>query len=317
MMNKRFWVESLSKEEKKSYISFSLRLDSRILIPNTSTMPTLVTPEWLHAQRNHPDLVILDASLKENISGLKPPYEGVQIPGARYFDLEKHFSDHSSGLPHTLPSEKDFEAAAQALGINQDSLIVVYDYIGIYTSPRAWWMFHIMGHTKVHVLNGGLPAWVEAGFPTEEIQSHAFASGNFRAKLDAEKVKNLAFVQANLSKKEALVIDARSAGRFTAEVPEPRQGLRGGHIPGSYNIPFMQVLEKGKYKSAEELKSIFSPYLNQEKPLVFSCGSGVTACVLYLALEQITDGPKAVFDGSWTEWALNPNVPVETGQNLI
>lgn len=266
-------------------------------------MSPLTTSEWLQEHLNDSNLVILDTSLEGNMEGKQPEYAGQVIKGARYFDLKHAFSDPNGAFPNTFPSAEHFEKAARDLGINNTSKIVVYDDLGIYTSPRVWWMFKVMGHTNVHVLDGGLPDWVQKGFETVDEYSKPESKGNFTADFNPIPVKNMDFVKANISSEEMLLIDARSAGRFDGTKPEPRAGLRSGHIPGSVNIPFQSLLEDGKYKSKEELKKIFQQVGVGDKPLLFSCGSGVTACVVLLASEMVQNNPTAVYDGSWTEWA--------------
>lgn len=274
-------------------------------------MDSVVSAAWLKDNFNDPDLVILDASLKVNVSGKKSDYDGIQITGARFFDLEVTFSDASSGLPHTLPSAQDFQEASRALGINNSSKIVVYDNMGIYTAPRVWWMYKVMGHKNVAVLDGGLPGWVKAGYPTETITEQELTIGNFEAKLDAAQVKHVEDVKNNLDTQQSTVIDARSAGRFNGTEPEPREGLRGGHIPNSLSVPFQSLIEDGHFKSKKELTTIFESLRVKDQPLVFSCGSGVTACVTLLASEGILNNEKAVYDGSWTEWAQQLDLSVE------
>lgn len=275
-------------------------------------MQQLISSAWLKDNLNDPDLVILDASLKVNVSGKISEYDGIQIPKARFFDLEGEFSDHNSNLPHTLPSQEAFQEASRKLGINSNSKIVVYDNMGIYTAPRVWWMYKVMGHENVAVLNGGLPGWVKDEYPTEtSSQQINVLRGNFFAHLDQLQVKTLENIKDNLHSNKFTVIDARSAGRFNGTEPEPRAGLRGGHIPHSLSVPFPSLIEDGYFKSKEELASIFKSLKLDNKPLVFSCGSGVTACVVLLASEGILENPKSVFDGSWTEWAQQLELPVE------
>lgn len=267
----------------------------------------LVTTAWLYNHLNDPDLIILDARLEQNQSNLENHNPDLQIKGARVFDIKNNFSDTSNPLPNTFPSVEKFTAECQKLGINKNSTIVVYDGLGIYTSPRAWWMFKAMGHFNVFVLDGGLPEWLKEGYPTESRQELTHAIGDFEAKLQPELIKNKEQVLENITTKEAVLMDARSAERFHATLEEPRVGLRSGHIPGSINKPFTDLQQDGKFKSREELSEILK--LN-DGPLLFTCGSGITACIVLLACELISDNPKAVYDGSWTEWGSS-DLPIE------
>ena len=261
----------------------------------------VVSSQWLFENGNNPNLIVLDASQKA-ITSDKTVQNNLQIPGARYFDLKNNFSDSSSDLPNMLPNSAQFELEAQKLGINSSSIIVVYDNLGIYSSPRVWWMFKTMGHQNVYVLNGGLPDWLKNNYPTEEKQPQQFRSGNFKTQFNSENVKDFNFIKANLNNQNNVVIDARSTGRFNGTAPEPREGLRSGHIPNSFNIPFGDVLDNGKYRSKEELKAIFLKINPENKELIYSCGSGLTACIILLAGELVLPNTTSVYDGSWTEW---------------
>ena len=267
----------------------------------------IVSTSWLHANLDNPDLIILEARLEQNQSNLENPNPDLQIKGARLFDIKNDFSDTSNPLPNTFPSTKQFTAEAQKLGINKNSLIVVYDTLGIYSSPRAWWMFKAMGHNSVYVLDGGLPEWIKEGFPTENQKETTYSKGDFEGAFQPELIKNKEQILENISTKEAVLMDARSSDRFHATQEEPRAGMRSGHIPGSINIPFTELQRDGKYKSESELKEILN--LN-DQPLFFTCGSGITACIVLLACELISDNPKAVYDGSWTEWGPS-ELPIE------
>ncbi|MBL4862364.1 MAG: sulfurtransferase [Crocinitomicaceae bacterium] len=267
----------------------------------------LTSSLWLKNNLGHSELIILDASQKSNQADLKSDFENTQIKGARFFDLKNDFSDQHSEFPNTLPDIKQFEFGCRKLGINTSSKIVVYDNLGIYSSPRAWWMFKIMGHENVSVLNGGLPDWKSQGYETVERENHAFKRGDFEAKFQPEMVKDYMFIVSNLNTQIALVIDARSTDRFNGIAPEPRKGLKSGHIPNSLNIPYHIVLEQGSYKSKTELTELFNDLKTGDRPLVFSCGSGVTACIVLLACELILKNEKSVYDGSWTEWAQLEN----------
>lgn len=263
---------------------------------------TIVTSQWLFENRNNPNLIILDASVKK-VTDDNNSSKNIRIKGARYFDLKNNFSDKTSDFPNTFPSVQQFEAESQKLGINNSSIIVVYDNLGNYSSPRVWWMLKVMGHQNVFVLDGGLPNWIENGFPTEKITPQQCQVGNFKAKFESERVKNYEFIKSNLKNKTSLVIDARSKGRFNGTAPEPREGLKSGSIPNSVNIPFGDVLSYGKFKSEEELKAIFSKLNPKNKELIYSCGSGLTACIILLASELALPNKTSVYDGSWTEWA--------------
>lgn len=270
--------------------------------------PSIVSSHWLHENLNNPDLIILDASQATNQAGKNSEFENVQIKGARHFDLKNTFSDSTSEFPNTLPSQEDFEKEARKLGINASSKIVVYDNLGIYTSPRVWWMFKTMGHNAVAVLDGGLPDWVEQGFETEQKLISKVETGNFEANFQPDLVVDYSSVLSNIITENSLLIDARSSGRFNDTEPDPRKGLKSGHIENSINIPFESVLENGKFKSIAALNALFEVVQNENRPLVFSCGSGITACIVMLAVELVLKNKKAVYDGSWTEWAERQNL---------
>ncbi|HEY6143930.1 MAG TPA: sulfurtransferase [Flavobacterium sp.] len=262
---------------------------------------TIVSSKWLYEHLDDLDLIILEARLEQN------QFQDIQIKGARVFDIKNTFSNTQNPLPNTFPSVAQFTSECQKLGVNKNSTIVVYDSLGIYSSPRVWWMFNAMGHSNIYVLNGGLPEWIKDGYPTEIQQKSNYPIGDFEAKLQPELIKNKEQILENTNSKEAVLIDARSPERFHATIEETRVGIRNGHIPGSINVPFDTLLEDGKYKSATALSEIFN--LN-DKPLYFTCGSGITACILLLAAELISDNPKAVYDGSWTEWGHSTNLPI-------
>ncbi len=259
----------------------------------------LVSSSWLFNNLEDPDLIVLDASPKTT----EDDFENIGIKGSRHFDLKNEFSDASGKLPNTLPSAEQFQNSCRKLGITNSSKIVVYDNLGIYLSPRVWWMFNAMGHQNIAVLDGGLPEWIHRGYETVQHKENNIIPGNFNAKFQSEMVKGFDFVLSNVTLKKSVLIDARSAGRFKGIAPEPREGLQSGNIPGSLNLPYTDVLDNGKFKSREELSEIFNKLMINEKPLIFSCGSGVTACIILLASELVLKNDKSVYDGSWTEWA--------------
>ncbi|MFA8341741.1 MAG: sulfurtransferase [Rhodothermaceae bacterium] len=264
----------------------------------------IVSAEWLKENLDKKEIVILDASLKSNISGDVSEFSGKQIPGARYFDIDNVFSDTSIDLPHMLCSEKQFETEARKLGIDSDSIIIVYDNVGVYSSPRAYWMFKAMGHKEICVLNGGLTGWAEAGFELDDKKETDYPEGNFKAKYDNELVRNINQIQENINSKKEIVIDARSTGRFNGTDPEPREWLQSGSISNSKNLPYTEVINGSYFKSKEELTKIIKPLdINSDK-IIFSCGSGLTASILFVAFEVCEiENKKSVYDGSWTEWA--------------
>ncbi len=266
-------------------------------------MQHLISATTLYKQLNDPDLIILDGTIPK-VVGTSSASEKRRIKGARFFDIKKVFSDPESAFPNMLPTAAQFESACRKLGIGKNSKLVAYDDLGIYSSARVWWMFRTMGHSNIVVLDGGLPAWEKEGFETELATEHTYNLGDFEATLNQDAVKNFEFVQTNISSKEALVIDARSADRFHSRVPEPRADLRSGTIEGAINIPYSDLLEDGKFKSKEQLQEVFEPLVSEKRPLVFSCGSGITACIVSLASESFLQNPKTVYDGSWTEYAL-------------
>ncbi|MBB6463618.1 sulfurtransferase [Flammeovirga kamogawensis] len=265
-------------------------------------MNTIISAQELFEIINQPNVIVLDASQPGDKVGLVPKNPGLQILNARTFDLKNDFSDPNSSLPNTLPTPTDFENACRNLGINNNSIVVIYDNLGIFTSPRAWWMFKSMGFDNVHVLDGGLDSWLSNGYSIERISKKEYPKGDFTAKFSSKNVVDAAVVNTNISTKKYQLIDARGAQRFDGTVEEPRAGMRSGHIPNSLNLPFKTLLKDGKFKSEEERRELFDALNLDDKPLIFSCGSGVTACVVYLASEGILSQEKAVYDGSWTEW---------------
>lgn len=261
----------------------------------------IVSVEWLQQNFKATNLVILDATIPK-VTESKDVSNDFCIPSARFFDLKNKFSDTSAPFPTTFPSETQFEQEAQNSGINNDSFIVVYDDKGIYSSPRAWWLFKAFGFNNIAVLNGGLPAWIEAYYPLAKKDSYSGSHGDFKAQLQPETMVFFEDVQKISQDQSHLIMDARSEARFKGEQAEPREGLRSGTIPNSVNVPFEDLLDNGHLKSEKEISEIFHKINSDEKPMTFSCGSGITACVLALGAELIGKKNIAVYDGSWTEW---------------
>ena len=273
-------------------------------------MNPLVSVSWLSQNLNAPNLVVLDVSLESNIANIKVEFPGIQIKGARYFDLKRNFSDLESRLPNTLPNPKYFSLACRNLGINNNSTIVVYDNIGIYASPRVWWMFKSMGHKNIAVLDGGLPLWKNKNYPTESIQNRVLPEGDFKAKFNPNLLKKSFKILENITSKEAILVDARSNGRFSGLIPETRKNLKSGHIPNAINLPFLDVLKDGKFISTNEISDIFKKLKIDKRPKIFTCGSGLTACILILASTLISEDNHFLYDGSWSEWGQLKGVPI-------
>lgn len=267
---------------------------------------SLVSVEWLHENIEQPGLIILDASWHmpaEKRDGYAE-FKQQRISTARFFDFDGRVCDKESSLPHMLPSAELFTEEARRLGINEDSLIVVYDSFGIRSSARVWWMFRAMGHQDVAVLDGGLPAWQAAGHECVSSELELSEPGDFVADFQEELVKDKLQVQDSIQSSSIKVVDARSQGRFDGTAPEPRPELRGGHVPGSSCLPFEMLVGDGHMISSSELELLFDERVEGDQQMIFSCGSGVTAAILALGAELIGRTNYAVYDGSWSEWGL-------------
>lgn len=272
----------------------------------------LVSSDWLLHHFDDKNLIILDATLPKVTANKEIEIdEKYQIKNAVFFDIKNVFSDVNAPFPNTVLSAKEFEVKAQNLGINKNSFIVVYDDLGIYSSPRVWWLFQLMGFTNIAVLDGGFPDWVSKEYPTEKPQKKQFKKGDFIANYKLEKLKFTNDVLVAIHDKNYLIVDARSKGRFFATTPEPRANVKGGHIPNSVNLPFNDILFEGKLKPEKELKLIFKSINPDNKAFIFSCGTGITASILALGAEIAGYKNGAVYDGSWTEWGSTKDLPIE------
>lgn len=277
--------------------------------------PFLISPEDLADVLGRDGVSIVDASwyLPAQNRFAKAEYEAGHIPGAVFFDQDA-IVDPASNLPHTLPSPEIFAEKVGELGISDKDTIVVYDGMGLFSAPRVWWMFRSFGAKDVRVLDGGFPAWQAAGLPVETT-APAPQPATFEADSSAEAAVFLPEMKEIVSSGALQILDARPADRFAGEAPEPRAGVRPGHMPGAHSLPFLTLAENGRLKSPEALRQAFANAgVDPDKPSVTSCGSGVTAAVISLALESLGNRSSKLYDGSWTEWGSAPDTPVETGR---
>ncbi|NDW03990.1 3-mercaptopyruvate sulfurtransferase [Jiella pacifica] len=277
--------------------------------------PFLISAEDLAAVVGRDGVSIVDASwyLPAQKRFARAEYEAGHVPGAVFFDQDA-IVDPASSLPHTLPSPEVFAEKVGALGIADTDTIVVYDGMGLFSAPRVWWMFRVFGAKDVRVLDGGFPAWQSAGLAIET-ETPTPAPASFEPRFDATAAVFLPQMKEIVAAGAFQIADARPAERFAGEAPEPREGVRAGHMPGARSLPFLQLTENGRLKSQDGLRQAFADAgIDPERPVVTSCGSGVTAAVINLALESLGNHDSRLYDGSWTEWGSSTDTPVETGR---
>lgn len=282
----------------------------------TDDPKTLVSTAWLAKHLKDPDLRLLDASwyLPDVGRDARAEYDAAHIPGARFFDIDD-ISDARSELPHMAPPIEKFMSRMRAMGVGDGHQVVVYDGAGLQSAARVWWLFKLMGQNNVAVLDGGLPKWVAEGNATEDMPPIP-RDRHMTVRFQNQLVRDVTQVAHASKLGDPQIVDARSAARFRGDAPEPREGLRAGHIPGSRNVPFGDLLNDDKtMKSVEKTRSIFEAAgVDLNKPIITSCGSGVTAAILVLALQRLGHANWSLYDGSWSEWGMFPTVPVATGE---
>ncbi|MEM7498176.1 MAG: 3-mercaptopyruvate sulfurtransferase [Pseudomonadota bacterium] len=275
----------------------------------------LVSTAWLADRLGAPDIRVLDGSyyLPTENRDARALYGDAHIPGARFFDIDE-IADPKSELPHMAPPVEKFVSRIRAMGIGDGHRVVVYDQKGLFSAARVWWMFRLFGHEDVAVLDGGLPKWLAEGRPVEDMVPDP-RDRHFTARRDASLVRDVTQVALQVKLGEEQIVDARSPGRFRGEEPEPRPGMRAGHIPGAKNVHYATLLnEDGTMKDVPALKAAFEAAgVDLSRPIITSCGSGVTAAVLTLALHRMGHAKNALYDGSWAEWGMYPDLAVETG----
>jgi thiosulfate/3-mercaptopyruvate sulfurtransferase len=276
---------------------------------------TLVSTAWLGAHLNDPDLRILDASwyLPGTARNARTEYDAAHIPGARFFDIDD-ISDHRSALPHMAPSPEKFISRLRAMGVGDGHQVVIYDGSGLFSAARVWWTFRLMGKTDVAVLDGGFPKWRAEGRGVEDMPP-VIRDRHMTVQRQAGLVKDVTQVAHAAKLAEAEIVDARPAPRFKGDAPEPRAGLRSGHIPGSKSLPYTLLINPdGTMKDLNTIREAFAAaQINLARPVITTCGSGVSAAILSLALERIGHKNHALYDGSWAEWGMFDDLPVEKG----
>lgn len=272
-----------------------------------------VAADWLAEHIDDPEIQIIDARMAppgQEERDLNAEYQAGHIPGAVFFDIEA-LSDHTSPLPHMMPRAEAFAVAMRELGVSSDKHLVIYDEGNLFSAPRAWWMLRTFGVEKVSIVAGGLEGWRRDGLPLEQGLPE-LPEGDFDGRVDPLAIKRLTDVLLVSHEGSAQIVDARPAGRFNGQVAEPRPGLRSGHIPGALNVPWTELVINGELKTTDELNEIFARQgVDFERPIIASCGSGVTAAVVVLALTTLGVNGVSLYDGSWSEWGARTDLPIE------
>jgi len=273
-----------------------------------------VTTDWLAAHLHSPDLAIIDASwhLPPLKRDARAEYLAAHIPGAVFFNIDE-IADLSTGLPHMMPEASVFAEAMKQLGLGDGMQFVVYDQSGLFSAPRVWWMLKTFGARDVKILEGGLPKWLAEGKATDSGMVTR-AARVFTPRLDHSAIARVSDVSEALASGKVQVVDARPADRFRGEAPEPRAGVKSGHMPGSLNLPFSQIVANGALKSGADIEQAFATAgVDLARPVITSCGSGVSAAILALAIAETGRHVAGIYDGSWAEWGSSPDLPVATG----
>ncbi len=278
---------------------------------------TLVSTDWLAQHLEDPDLRVLDASWYLPAMNRDPraEYADAHIPGARFFDIDE-ISDHRSALPHMAPPIEKFMSRMRAMGVGDGHQVVVYDGMGLFSAARVWWLFRLMGHDDIAVLDGGFPKWQAEGRPIEDMPP-IVRDRHMTVRRRADLIKDVTQVSAASKLRDTEIVDARPAARFRGDAPEPREGMRAGHIPGSKNLPFTDLMKPdGTMKAPDGLRAAFEAAgVDLSKPAITTCGSGVTAAVLSLAMQRLGKSDHALYDGSWSEWGQFSTLPIATGDD--